>query len=90
MTELKRLVPVGQDWRLHQGIGEVGCRHGGLEVMERTKEGRGMKWAWVGVVALWVTVDGWLLRWWWVDQRERQAEVHIDAASKRYGWIRRW
>lgn len=44
-----------------------------------------MKWAWVGVAALMVTVDSWLLRWWWVDQRERRAEVSIAEASRRYG-----
>lgn len=41
------------------------------------------RWAiWLFVV--WVGLDAWLARWWWLARRERRAEVHIHAAARQY------
>lgn len=41
------------------------------------------RWA-IWLVVIWVGLDAWLARWWWLDRRERRAEEHILAAARRY------
>ncbi len=38
----------------------------------------------IWLVLIWVALDAWLARWWWLDRRERRAEAHIVAAARRY------
>ena len=37
---------------------------------------------WLFVV--WVGLDAWLARWWWLNRRERRADLHILAAARQY------
>lgn len=38
----------------------------------------------VGLLIVWIGLDAWLARWWWLVRRERRAEVHLTAAAARY------
>ncbi len=38
----------------------------------------------IWLFAVWVGLDAWLARWWWLDRRERRADVHILAAARQY------
>lgn len=37
------------------------------------------------LVAVWVALDAWLVRWWWIERRETRAEPHLLAAAREYG-----
>lgn len=37
------------------------------------------------VLVLWIALDAFLARWWWLDRRERLAERHLFAAARQYG-----
>lgn len=41
------------------------------------------RWA-IALFVVWIALDAWLARWWWLMRRERRAEVHIAAAAQRY------
>ena len=38
----------------------------------------------VGLLIVWIGLDAWVARWWWLARRERRAEVHLTAAAERY------
>lgn len=43
-----------------------------------------MKNVWIVLVVVWVGLDAWLARWWFMTRREQRAEVHILNAARQY------
>jgi len=38
----------------------------------------------MALLIVWIGLDAWLARWWWLARRERRAEIHLTAAAIRY------
>lgn len=43
------------------------------------------RFGWIfALVVVWVALDAWLVRWWWVERREKRVEPLLLAAAREY------